>query len=114
MDDPVDHRTLELLASVVDRQPKYDQRHCPAADMPAGALLAADVLALDGRLLLKAGQEITPSLRIHLQQHAAQGCLPACLAVLLPVDEGRLAGCDDAVQPQADCRRDELAAYAEF
>lgn len=96
-DDEVDEQALSLLAGVVDREPQYELRQCPANDMPIGSLLAADVLALDGRLLVKAGQEITPSLRIHLQQHATQGCLPAYLGALTlveaePADAANVAG----------------------
>ncbi|MCA9235505.1 MAG: response regulator [Planctomycetales bacterium] len=79
---------LELLASIVHREPVFQPRQCPASDLPLGSLLAADVLALNGRLLVKAGQEITPSLKIHLQQHASRGCVPALLHALVPVEQG--------------------------
>lgn len=76
---------LDALRQLVEKQPEYESRETTVSDLEDGWLLAADVRTTDGRLLVKAGQDITPSLRLRLVNHSEGAQIEEPISVLVPI-----------------------------
>ncbi|MEM8946928.1 MAG: HD domain-containing phosphohydrolase [Planctomycetota bacterium] len=88
IDQQVDHyatAAVDALRQFVERQPEYEQREIDADELEEGWLLAADVKTADGMLLVKAGQEVTNSLLMQIQNHSSRVEIQGPLTVLVPI-----------------------------
>ncbi len=65
-----DPSVLEALKSVLDLDLHTAIRSVALAELDDNAILAEDVRSHSGTLLVARGQEVTPSLRVRLEQHA--------------------------------------------
>jgi len=76
---------LEALRQLVEKQPEYEPREVTVADLQEGWLLASDVKMTDGRLLVKAGQDVTTSLLMRLTNYSQGAKIEEPLTVLIPI-----------------------------
>jgi len=77
---------LDALQQLVDKQPEYETRAVAVADLEEHWLLANDVKTTEGMLLVKAGQEITASLRLRLSNHSQGAKIEEPINVLVPLE----------------------------
>lgn len=79
--DPIVLDSLRTLLEIVEVQVVREVR---ASDLIDGAIVANDVLSLQGTLLCAKGQEVTPSLRARLKHYVANLGIQGLIKIMVP------------------------------
>ncbi|CDM64096.1 HD domain-containing phosphohydrolase [Pyrinomonas methylaliphatogenes] len=90
--DPV---VVEALGeAIAQSERRFTTKYVFLYELRPGMIIAQDIIATNGLLLIAQGQEVTPSLRMRLENFALRGGLEEPIKVLVPKEDGELQASD--------------------